>query len=121
MMDTVKFGLQSHGTFSYHGGAGDTYFRFGCIGGENDAGGSPTDSKEWRTGVTSTDLAGVTPNYLFATKPDLSVVATADDSEVLGNMNGGLVSDFVYLCIHLGSDETGSNSGINYRLYFDYS
>jgi hypothetical protein len=120
MMTSVKFGLQNHGSFSYHG-IGDTYFRYGTIGGKNTAGASPTTNKEWRTSVTADDLSGTLPAYLFAVENDLSVVATADDSEAIGNYNGGLVSDFVYVCIRLGADETGSNSSINYRLYFDYS
>lgn len=121
MMTSVKFGLQNHGSFSYHGGAGDTYFRYGTIGGKNTAGGSPSTGKEWRTGVTSDDLSGTKPTYLYAVVNNLSVVATADDSEDIGNYQGGLVSDFMYVCIKLGADETGSNSNINYRLYFDYS
>lgn len=121
MMTAVKFGLQNHGSFSYHS-PGDTYFRYGTIGGEKVSGGAPTEHKEWRTSVIYEDIDSDTPPaYLFATKANLSVVATADDSESLGNYQGGLVSDFVYLCIRLGADETGSNSSINYRLYFDYS
>jgi hypothetical protein len=120
MMTSVKFGLQNHGSFSYHN-PGDTYFRYGTIGGKNTAGGSPTTGKEWRIGVTADDLSGTKPTYLYAVENNLSVVATADDSESIGNYQGGLVSDFVYLCIRLGADETGSNSSINYRLYFDYS
>jgi len=120
MMNSVKFGLQNHGSFSYHG-TGDTYFRFGTIGAKNTAGASPTTGKEWRTNVIASDLSGTLPNYLYANKANLSVVATADDSEPIGNYNGALVSDFIFVCIRLGADETGSNSSINYRVYFDYS
>lgn len=120
MMTSVKFGLQNHGSFSYHN-PGDTYFRYGTIGGKNKAGASPTTGKEWRINVTADDLSGTLPTYLYAVEDNLSVVATADDSEGIGNYQGGLVSDFVYVCIRLGADETGSNSAINYRLYFDYS
>lgn len=120
-MTSVKFGLQSHGTFDYHG-TGDTYFRFGSIGAANTAGSSPEDGKEWRINVQPSDINSDTPPvYLNKTKANLQVVSTADDSESIGNYNNGLVSDFVFLCIHLGSDETGSNSGINYRCYFDFS
>jgi hypothetical protein len=120
MMNAVKFGLQNHGSFSYHG-TGDTYFRFGTVGAKNTAGGSPTTGKEWRTNVTASDLSGTLPNYLYANKANLSVVATADDSETIGNYKGALVSDFMFVCIRLGADETGSNSSINHRVYFDYS
>ena len=120
-MASVKFGLQSHGTFSYHG-TGDTYFRYGTIGADNTAGSSPMDGKEWRTNVQPSDIASDTPpSYLYATKANLQVVASADDSETVGNYNDGLVSDFIFLCIHLGADETGANSGINYRCYFDFA
>jgi hypothetical protein len=120
MMNAVKFGLQSNGSFSYHG-TGDTYFRYGTVGGKNTAGGSPTTGKEWRTNVVPADMSGTLPNYLYANKANLSVVATADDSEPIGNYQGGLVSDFVFLCIRLGADETGSNSSVNHRLFFDFS
>ncbi len=120
-MTSVKFGLQSHGTFNYHG-TGDTYFRFGTIGGANTAGSSPLDGKEWRTNVEPGDIDSDTPpDYLYATKSNLDVVASADDSESIGNYNNALVSDFIFLCIHLGADETGANSSINYRCYFDFS
>jgi len=121
MMNAIKFGLQNHGSFSYHGGGGDTYFRFGTVGAKNAAGGDPTIGKEWRTNVTALDLSGTLPNYLHWNKANLTVVATADDSEIIGNYNGALVSDFIFVCIHLGADETGSNSSINHRIYFDYS
>jgi len=120
-MTSVKFGLQSHGTFSYHG-TGDTYFRFGTVGAAMNAGSSPDDGKEWRTNVAAGDIDSDTPPaYLYATKANLEVVASADDSESIGNYNNALVSDFIFLCIHLGADETGANSSINYRCYFDFS
>ena len=121
MMTDVKFGLQNHGSFSYHP-SGDTFFRYGSIGGEKMAGGSSTERKEWRTNVVSTDIDSDNPPvYLYATKANLGEVQSADDSEIIGVYQGGLVSDFIYLCIRLGSDETGSNSSINHRIYFDYS
>lgn len=120
MMTSVKFGLQNHGSFNFHN-PGDTYFRYGTIGGKNTAGAGQTTGKEWHTNVTADDLSGTLPAYLYANDDNLPVVATADGSKPIGNYQGGLVSDFVYLCVALGADETGSNSSINYRLYFDYS
>ena len=53
-MSTVKFGLQSNGSFSHHNaGNSDTNFRFGTVGPENTAGAAPNDGKEWRENVVS--------------------------------------------------------------------
>jgi len=120
-MSTVKFGLQSHGTFSHHNaGNSDTQFRFGTVGPDNTAGTNPTDGIEWWPNVVAGDIDNDTaPAYLFNTKANLSVVSTADDSESIGNT--GLMSDPIWTGIKLGSSETGANSTINMRLYFDYS
>jgi hypothetical protein len=120
-MSTVKFGLQSHGTFSHHdAGNDDTYFRFGTVGPDN----NPVSSGvEWYTNVTAADIdSDVPPAYLYATKANLAVVATADLSEAVGNYPlRGMTSDPMWVCIRLGASETGANSTINYRLYFDYA
>ncbi len=123
-MSTVKFGLQSEGTFSHHDeGNDDTEFHFGTIGPGNNSGTNPVDGKEWRTSVTSSDIGSDTPPaYLYATKGNLSEVADADTSETLGASHYmGMVADPLFLGIKLGSSEVGANSTINYRLYFDYS
>jgi len=123
-MSTVKFGLQSHGTFSHHdAGSADTEFHFGTIGPGNNAGTGSIDGKEWRANVTATDISSdVPPSYLYATKKDLAVVADADNSEAIGASHYmGMVADPVFLGIKLGASEVGANSTINYRLYFDYS
>jgi hypothetical protein len=120
-MSTVKFGLQSHGTFSHHdAGNNDTKFRFGTVGPDN----LPVASGiEWYPNVTAGDIDSDTPpSYLYATKEDLAVVATADLSEAVGNYPlRGMTSDPMWVCIRLGASETGANSTINYRLYFDYA
>jgi hypothetical protein len=131
-MATVKFSLQSDGTFQHHDqGDNDTEFRFGTAGGGEPAPGSgpesnsqeefPVDSAS--TGrILATDIDDDTPpNYLFATKQDLAVVNSADNAEDIGNFQGALVSDFIWLAIKLGANETGANSTINYRMFFDFS
>lgn len=120
-VSTVKFGLQSHGTFTHHdAGNGDTKFRFGTVGPDNTSGINPNNGIEWYPGITAGDIANDTPpSYLFHTQSNLSVVSTADNSESIGNT--GLVSDPMWVNIRLGSSETGANSTINMRLYFDYS
>jgi len=120
-VSTVKFGLQSHGTFSHHKtGNLDTQFRFGTAGPKNLAGTSPNTGIEWYPGVAAGDIDSDTPpTYLFDTKANLSVVSTADDSQIIGNL--GIMSDPMWVNIRLGSSETGANSTINMRLYFDYS
>lgn len=120
-MSTVKFGLQSHGTFSHHdAGNNDTMFRFGTVGPGNMSGVNPNNGIEWWPNVVAGDIDDNTaPAYLYNTKANLSVVSTADDSESIGNT--GLMSDPMWVGIKLGSSETGANSTINMRLYFDYS
>ncbi len=120
-MSTVKFGLQSHGTFVHHDqNNNDTNFRFGTLGVSNKAGTIPENGIEWVQNVLASDIDSDTnPDYLYYTREDLAVAATADESETLGSY--GLVADGVWLNIKLGSAETGANSSINYRLYFDYS
>lgn len=120
-VSTIKFGLQSHGTFTHHdAGNDDTMFRFGTVGPDNNAGSSPNNGIEWYPNITAGDIDNDTsPDYLYHTKANLSVVSTADDSEAVGNT--GLVSDPMWVNIKLGSSETGANSTINMRLYFDYS
>jgi len=120
-MSTVKFGLQSHGTFSHHdAGNNDTEFRFGTVGPDNTAGTGATNGTEWWPNVVPGDIDDNTaPVYLYNTKANLLVVSTADDSESIGNT--GLMSDPIFTGIRLGSSETGANSTVNLRLYFDYS
>jgi len=123
-MSTVKFGLQSHGTFSHHdAGGADTEFHFGTIGPGNNAGTGSIDGKEWRANVSATDVGSDTPpSYLYATKKDLAVVADADTSEAIGASHYmGMVADPIFLGIKLGASEVGANSSVNYRVYFDYS
>lgn len=120
-MSTVKFGLQSHGTFQHHNaGNSDTYFRFGTVGPDN----TPSaNSYEWWPDVAAADIDNdIQPAYLYATEDNLAVVATADLSETIGNYPmRGMTSDPMWVCIRLGASETGANSTINYRLYFDYA
>jgi len=120
-MSTVKFGLQSNGTFDHHNaGNNDTEFRFGTVGPDNIAGANPSNGIEWWPNVVPGDIDDNTsPSYLYHTKANLAVVSTADDSETIGNL--GLMSDPMWVGIKLGSSETGANSTINMRLYFDYS
>jgi len=121
-VSTVRFGLQSNGTFVHHNDQdADTKFRFGTVGIDNYALGAGLDEKiEWRQNVTAADIDSNTPPpYLYATKENLSEVSTADDSESVGNF--GLVSDVIFVNIHLGSSETGANSSVNMRAYYDYS
>jgi len=121
---TVKFGLQSHGSFSHHNANNsDTYFRFGTLGPGSLAGVAPIDRLEWRTGVTSGDINNdVPPSYLYSAEDNLSVVSDADDSEVVGASGFmGMTSDPIFLNIRLGASEVGANSTVNYRIFFDYS
>lgn len=127
-MSSVKFSLQSHGTFSHHdAGNSDTFFRFGTagFGKPGDGTSNPNEGPEWTTNVTASDLATAktsgntgAPIYLDSTVPDLAVVASADQAEDVGNRS--LVSDFIWTNIRLGANESGANSSINYRLYFDF-
>lgn len=129
-MSSVKFSLQSHGSFSHHdAGNADTEFHYGVVGAGNrgDGSGGAGTGPEWpATAVTASDISanktgGSTgsPTSLWASKADLAVVSSASSAEEVGNE--GLVSDFVFTVIKLGSDETGANSTINYRCYFDYT
>ncbi len=131
-MSTVKFSLQSDGTFSNHDqGDDDTFFRYGTAGGGNASAGSgnqandqaefPVDS-DGLGNVVATDIDSDTPpSYLFATQENLAVVSSADDAETVGNYLEAAVSDFIWLAIRLGANETGANSTINYRMFFDFS
>jgi len=123
-MDTVKFGLQSHGTFAHHNaGNNDTKFRFGTVGPGNNAGTPPLDGYEWYANISAGDIDNdVPPSYLFATEDNLAVVADADSSETIGNSHYmGMVTDPMFVNIKLGASEVGANSTINHRIYFDYS
>jgi hypothetical protein len=131
-MSTVKFSLQHDGTFSHHDqGDTDTFFRFGTCGAGNQAPGAspptgndqvefPVDS-DGNGRIVATDLIDSTPIYLNASKSNLSVVTSADDAETIGNYLEAVVSDFIWLAIMLGANETGANSTINYRMFFDFS
>jgi hypothetical protein len=129
VLSNVKFSLQSHGSFSHHDeGDGDTEFHFGTVGaGQNgDGAGGAGTGLEWVANVLATDISqdktgGNTgaPTNLYSSKQDLAVVSDADNAESVGNVE--VVSDFIFTSIKLGANETGSNSSINYRLYFDYS
>lgn len=131
-MSTVKFSLQSDGSFQHHDqGDTDTNFLYGTVGAGNSApgGGSQSNSQN-EFPVDSNGLGDIvpadidsdsSPTTMFATKADLAVVNSADNAEALGNFQGGVVSDFMYLAIKLGANETGANSTINYRMFFDFS
>lgn len=121
-MSTVKFGLQNHGGFSHHNaGNSDTYFRFGTVGPANT--GTTPAGVEWKADIVAADIDNdVPPAYLYATEDNLSVVSDADNSEAVGNYPlCGLTSDPMWLNIRLGASETGANSSINHRVFFDYS
>jgi hypothetical protein len=103
-------------------------FRFGTAGFGNPGDGvsAPNTGPEWTAGVTAADLATAktsgntgAPIHLDSTVPNLSVVSSADNAEDVGNK--GLVSDFIITNIRLGAQESGANSTINHRLYFDYT
>jgi len=123
-MNTVKFGLQNHGSFSHHdAGNSDTYFRFGTVGpGVGNTGSSPAGT-EWWPNLLATDIdSDSPPTYLNATEDNLPMVATADASEAVGSYPlKGMTSNPMWVNIRLGASETGANSSINMRLYFDYS
>jgi hypothetical protein len=120
VLSTTRFGLNSHGSATQHfAGNNDTKFAFG-----NSGNGTPaSDGTEWKQGIVgNTDLASNTPpSYLAATQANLAVVSTATDSQPLGVAYGQMVSDFIYLAIKLGSLESGPNSTIVYRMYYDFS
>lgn len=118
-ISTVKFGLESHGSFLHHvTNDNETFFRFGSGGVRYPGGSGDENGVEWHPNIIAGDLSGGT-SYLNATEANLSEVSSADASEVVGSW--GLFSDPIWLCIKLGSSETGANSSINHRLYFDYS
>jgi hypothetical protein len=131
-MSTVKFSLQSDGTFQHHDqGDADTTFRFGTSGAGNAAPGSgatANDQVEYSVdgdsvgNIVATDIDDdVAPSYLYSTEANMQVVSSADLANDIGNYQGGLVSDFIWLAIGLGANETGANSTINYRMFFDFS
>ena len=124
-IDTVKFSLQSDGSFSHHdAGNSDTYVRFGTVGpGNTNTGSTSPRGKEWWPNLLASDIdSDSPPSYLYATEDNLSVVATADAGEPVGDCPlKGMTSDPMWLNIKLGASETGANSTINYRLYFDYN
>lgn len=120
VLSNTRFGLQSHGSASHHfAGNSDTLFAFGTAGEATPA----SDGTQWYSGVDpSTDLSSDTPPaYLAATEDNLAEVSTASASEVVGVVPGEMITDFCYLAIKLGSSESGANSTINYRMYFDFS
>ena len=132
VLTNVKFSLQSDGTFSHHDqGDGDTEFHFGTAGaGQRGDGSGPTAGTglEWKTDVAAADIAadktgGSTgsPTFLYSSVDDLAVVSDADSAEAIGVAPGEMVSDFIFTSIGLGANETGANSSINYRAYFDFS
>ena len=121
-VSTVKFGLQNNGSFLHHPPSGnlDTLFRLGTVGPTNTAGPGDTNGYEWYPNVAATDIDSETePSFLYLTKANLLEVSTADESEDIGSW--GLMADPIWLNIRLGTSETGANSSINQRLYFDYS
>jgi len=131
-MSTVKFSLQSDGTFQHHDqGDNDTEFHFGTSGADNNAPGAGAQSNsqvefsvdsDGLGNIAATDIDSDTPpSNLFATQEDLAVVSSADNAEDIGNFLGAVVSDFIFLAIELGANETGANSTINYRMFFDFS
>lgn len=120
VLSSPRFGLQSHGTAQHHNaGNNDTKFAWGRSG----EGLPASDGTQWKTGVVgSTDLASDTPpSYLADTEDNLSEVSTASASEIVGVAPGEMVTDFIYLAVKLGATETGSNPGIIYRKFFDFS
>lgn len=119
-VSTVKFGLQSNGTFSHHdAGNNDTQFRFATVGPANTSGPSPSTSVEWYPNAVAADIDATLSQYFHSGNSDLAEASDADASEAVGSW--GLTADPVWLNIKLGASETGANSTINMRLYFDYS
>jgi len=132
-MNSVRFTLFSDGTFRYHdnadGGSGDTEFHFGTVG----VGQPSVGHNEWNTGVSATDISPATlntspPSYLYATRKNLYETNVADNGQTIGVVGGdgttahpgGLMSDFIFIGLKMGANETGANSSIDYRMYFDY-
>jgi len=120
-MSSVRFGLQSHGSFQHHqAGNNDTYFRFGTVGPKNTGSIGPFNAVEWYPGLAASDIdSDIPPSYLYHTKANLQEVSDASSSEPVGST--GLMSDPMFVCIRLGAAEVGSNSTINNRIFFDYS
>ena len=128
LLSNCKFSLQNHGTFSHHdAGDGDTEFHFATVGpaqpGDGVAAGT---GREWTADVSaaaiSADKTGGStgaPTSMYSSVLDLPVVADADSAAVVGNTD--LSSDAIFTAVKLGANETGANSQITYRLYFDYS
>lgn len=127
-MSSVKFSLQNDGTFAHHGaGDNDTFFRYGTAGFGKPGDGTvnPNEGPEWTTNVLASSIATAktsgntgAPIALDSAVANLTVVSSADNAEDIGNRS--LVSDFIWTNIRLGAQESGANSTINYRLYFDY-
>lgn len=122
ILTNCRFGLQSRGTAQHHQqGNNDTLFAFGTSG----EGTPASDGTEWRTDVNgATDLSSPTdtpPSYLAAIKHNLNVVSTATASEPIGVVPGQMITDFIYNAVKLGSAETGANSSITYRMFYDFS
>lgn len=119
-LSNTKFGLNSHGSAQHHfTGNNDTKFAFGNVG----EGSPSSNNSQWKTGVDgATDLASDTPPvYLAATEDNLAETNTAAGSEPIGVAKGEMVSDYIYMAIKLGASETGANSTIVYRMFFDFS
>lgn len=123
-LSTVKFGLQSNGSFQHHmNNNSDTFFRFGTVGPGYSAGSAPIDGIEWRQNVNASDISNdIPPAYLYSSEDNLSVVSNADTSESIGSSSYfGMTSDPVFVNIKLGASEVGANSSIEFRTYFDFS
>lgn len=118
---TLAFGLASHGTFKHHyDNNNDTKFRFGTVGTANKAGLGTINGIEWYPNVVAGDISNdVAPEFLFQTVANLPEVYSADECQSLGTT--GLVGDAVWVNVHLGTDETGANSSMRHRVYYDYS
>jgi hypothetical protein len=123
ILSNTKFGLQSHGTAQHHlTGSNDSLFSFGTAGKGTPAGTNPEIQTEWRTSVEASDISSDTPpDYLSATEDNLSEVSTADASESVGVGSGQMVSDFIWLAVKLGANESGANPSIVYRMFYDFS
>lgn len=123
ILSDCKFGLYSHGTFAHHyAGDSDTLIHFGTAGAGNPA---PDDDDEWTSAVSASSLntnktGGSTgsPESMYHTVANLTVVNSADSSEPVGNEN--LASDYIWLGIKVGASETGATT-VTYRIFFDYS
>jgi len=120
LLTNTKFGLNSHGTAQHHNAASaDTKFAVGFAGEKTPA----ANGSQWKKGISgATDLASdVPPAYLASTEDNMPEVNTAGQSIDLGVANGEMITDFIYLSIKLGALETGANSSILWRMFYDYS